>query len=267
MLIKAGMEHATRKAIDAEFADDRKLGHAVASSIGGLLLGVDDVTPSVLRPLLENMTNYSFFNDRALVGQGLLTRDVNLQYVEGQTSELAKFISNSLQAVGGNVVNVSPIKIDNFINGVFGTMGRDVLFTTNLLAEGISGNERPELKLSQLPEVGTAFYNPEGSQRVADYYQVRDKVMSAYNSYRSLVKTDPERAREYLEANRKLLALRGPVDAIGNRLEQLRAKQNRILADENLSEEQKREAVDKITQQKNQVVTGPTKMLRKRMED
>lgn len=267
MLIKAGMEHATRKAIDAEFADDRKLGHAVASSIGGLLLGVDDVTPSVLRPLLENMTNYSFFNDRALVGQGLLTRDVNLQYVEGQTSELAKFISNSLQAVGGNVVNVSPIKIDNFINGVFGTMGRDVLFTTNLIAEGISGNERPELKLSQLPEVGTAFYNPEGSQRVADYYQVRDKVMSAYTSYRSLIKTDPERAREYLEANRKLIALRGPVDAIGNRLEQLRAKQNRILADESLSEEQKREAVDKITEQKNQVVTGPTKMLRKRMED
>ena len=267
MLIKAGMEQATRLTMDAEFASDRKLGHAVLSSIGGLLLGVDDVMPSVLRPLLENMTNYSFFNDRALVGQGLLTRDVNLQYVEGQTSELAKFISNSLQAVGGNVVNVSPIKIDNIINGVFGTMGRDVLFTTNLIAEGISGNERPELKLSQLPEVGTAFYNPEGSQRVADYYQVRDKVMSAYNSYRSLVKTDPERAREYLEANRKLIALRGPVDAIGNRLEQLRAKQNRILADEILSEEQKREAVDKITEQKNQVVTGPTKMLRKRMEE
>lgn len=267
MLIKAGMEQATRLTMDAEFASDRKLGHAVLSSIGGLLLGVDDVTPAILRPLLENMTNYSFFNDRALVGQGLQQRDVNLQYVEGQTSELAKFISNSLQAVGGNVVNVSPIKIDNFINGVFGTMGRDVLFTTNLIAEGISGNERPELKLSQLPEVGTAFYNPEGSQRVADYYQVRDKVMSAYNSYRSLVKTDPQAAREYLAENRKLIALRGPVDAIGNRLEQLRAKQNKILADDSLSEEQKREAVDKITQQKNQVVTGPTKMLRKRMEE
>jgi hypothetical protein len=266
MLIKAGMEQATRLAIDAEFASDRKLGHAVASSIGGLLLGVDDVMPSVLRPLLENMTNYSFFNDRALVGQGLQQRDVNLQFVEGQTSELAKFISDSMQAVGGNVVNVSPIKIDNFINGVFGTMGRDVLFATNLLAESITGNERPELKLSQLPELGTAFYNPEGSQRVADYYQVRDKVMSAYNSYRSLVKTDPQAAREYLEANRNLIALRGPVDAIGNTLEQLRARQNRILADDKLSEEEKRVAIQKITEQKNRAVTEPTKMIRKRME-
>lgn len=267
MLIKAGMEQATRLAIDAEFASDRKLGHAVASSIAGLLLGAGDVMPSVLRPLLENMTNYSFFNDRALVGQGLQERDVNLQYVEGQTSELAKFISNSMQSVGGNVLNASPIKIDNFINGVFGTMGRDFLFTTNLIAEGISGNERPELKLSQMPEIGTAFYNPEGSQRVADYYQVRDKVMSAYNSYRSLVKTDPQAAREYLEENRKLIALRGPVDAIGNRLEQLRARQNRVLANDKLSEEQKRAEVDKITEQKNRVVTEPTKMLRKRMEE
>lgn len=266
MLIKAGMEQLTRKAIDAEFYTDRKLGHAVASSIGGLLLGVDDVTPSVLRPLLENMTNYSFFNDRALVGQSLMARDVNLRFVEGQTSELAKFISNSLQAVGGNVVNVSPIKIDNFINGVFGTMGRDVLATTNLIAEGISGNERPELKLSQYPEIGTAFYNPEGSQRVADYYQVRDKVMFAYDSYNSL-KNNPERAREYLEENRKLIALRGPVQAIGDRLEKLRARQNRILADESLSDAEKRAEIDKITEQKNQVVTGPTKMLRKRMEE
>jgi hypothetical protein len=91
--------------------------------------------------------------------------------------------------------------------------------------------------------------------------------MSAYTSYRSLVKTDPERAREYLEENRKLIALRGPVDAIGNRLEQLRARQNRILADDKLSEEQKRAEVDKITEQKNRVVTEPTKMIRKRMEE
>jgi len=266
MLIKAGMEQLTRKAIDAEFYTDRKLGHAVASSIGGLLLGVDDVTPSVLRPLLENMTNYSFFNDRALVGQSLQQRDVNLQFVEGQTSELAKFISASLQPVGGNVVNVSPIKIDNFINGVFGTMGRDALFATNLLAESISGNERPELKLSQKPEIGTAFYNTEGNQRVADYYQVRDKVMAAYNSYRSLVKTDPQAAREYLEENRKLIALRGPVDAIGNRLEELRARQNRILANDKLSAEQKGEQIEKITELKNRIVTEPTKRFRNRME-
>jgi hypothetical protein len=266
MLIKAGMEQATRLAIDAEFASNRKLGHAVASSIGGLLLGTGDVTPAVLRPLLENMTNYSWFNDRALVGQGLLNKDVNLQYVEGQTSELAKFISNSMQAVGGNVVNVSPIKIDNFINGIFGTMGRDALFATNLLAESISGVDRPELRLDQYAELGTAFYNTEGSQRVADYYQVRDKVMSAYSSYRSLVKPDPERAREYLAENKKLIIQRGAVEAVGAKLEQLRARQNRVLASKTLTDVQKRAEISKINELKDRAVTEPTKRIRERLE-
>lgn len=266
LVIKTGMEQLTRKAIDAEFYTDRKLGHAVASSLGGLLLGASDVTPAIIRPLLENMTNYSFFNDRALVGQGLQNLDVNLQKVEGQTSELAKFISNQLQAVGGNTVNVSPIKIDNLINGIFGTMGRDVIFLTNQLADAIQGTERPDLKPNQYFEVGTAFYDTKGGQRKADYYELRDKVSTAYSSYLRLQKTDPEAARAYMQENRQLIAMRSPIEAIGNRLEQLRAQRNRIIADKQMSGEEKRAKLDRITEMENQIVTEPTKRIRERLQ-
>lgn len=266
LFIKTGMEQLTRKAIDAEFYSDRKLGHAVASSLGGLLLGASDVTPAIIRPLLENMTNYSFFNDRALVGQGLQNLDVNLQKVEGQTSELAKFISNQLQAVGGNTVNVSPIKIDNLINGIFGTMGRDVIFLTNQLADAIQGTERPDLKPNQYFEVGTAFYDTKGGQRKADYYELRDKVSTAYSSYLRLQKTDPEAARAYMQENRQLIAMRSPIEAIGNRLEQLRAQRNRIIADKQMSGEEKRAKLDRITEMENQIVTEPTKRIRERLQ-
>lgn len=266
LVIKTGMEQLTRKAIDAEFYSDRKLGHAVASSLGGLLLGASDVTPAIIRPLLENMTNYSFFNDRALVGQGLQNLDVNLQKVEGQTSELAKFISNQLQAVGGNTVNVSPIKIDNLINGIFGTMGRDVIFLTNQLADAIQGTERPDLKPNQYFEVGTAFYDTKGGQRKADYYELRDKVSTAYSSYLRLQKTDPEAARAYMQENRQLIAMRSPIEAIGNRLEQLRAQRNRIIADKQMSGEEKRAKLDRITEMENQIVTEPTKRIRERLQ-
>ena len=265
LLIKSGVEQATRKAIDAEFYEDRKLGHAVVSSIGGLLLGASDVTPAIIRPLLENMTNYSFFNDRALVGQSLQGVATNLQYTD-QTSELSKFISNMLYQMGGEYTSISPIKLDNLINGVFGTMGRDVIFLTNQLSDAISGTERPDLKPNQYFEVGTAFYDTKGGQRKADFYNVYDKIDTAYNSYRRLLQSNPEAAREYLQENRQLIALRSPAEAVKNKLDQLRKQRNRISADTTLSGEEKRVRLDRITELENQIVTEPTKRLRERME-
>lgn len=265
LLIKTGVEQLTRKAIDAEFYEDRKLGHAVASSIGGLLLGASDVTPAIIRPLLENMTNYSFFNDRALVGQGLQGLATNLQY-SSQTSEISKFISNMLYEIGGEYTSISPIKLDNLINGVFGTMGRDVIFLTNQLSDAISGNERPDLQPNQYFEVGTAFYNPKGGQRKADFYNVYDKIDTAYTSYRALLTRNPEAARQYMQENRQLIALRSSAEVVKKRLDELRKQRNRISEDKTISGPEKRARLDRITELENKIVTEPTKRLRERME-
>lgn len=265
LLLKAGIEQMTRKAIDSEFYEDRKLGQAVFSGISNLLLGPSELTPAFFRPLIENTMNYSLFTGRALVGQSMAGADENLQFNES-TSEFSKTLSDYLQKTGFTPIQVSPIKIDNLITGIFGQMGRNALFLGNELSDAISGKERPDLRYDQIPEVSTLFATPVGNQRVTDFYDVYDKIMKATNSYNNLKKNNPERAREYLEENRKLIAARSSAQATKNTLDNLRKQRGQVIANKNMSGEEKRDRIEKIAKRSNELVVGPTKRLRERIE-
>jgi len=247
-LLKGATEHTYRMLTDQEFEDAAKMRHAIATGIGNLLVSPTDVMPSMIRPFLENVTNHSFFNDRALVSPTLLGRDVNKQYVEGQTSELAIYLSDVGQGMFGNEFNVSPIKIDNVLRGMFATMGTDVAYTSNLISNWATDSERPASKLNQIPEIGAIFYDPNGSQRKNDFYTLRDKVVSAHNTMLELRKTNPEEAAKYREDNAALLRLDGQVNAITNQFAQIR-KQKQSIMNKSLAEmdgDQKREAIDAL---------------------
>ena len=265
LLLKAGIEQMTRKTIGAEFYEDRKLGHAVFSGISNLLLGPADLTPAFFRPLIENAMDFSLFTGRALVGQSMIGADENLQFNE-KTSELSKLLSDYLQKTGFTPIQVSPIKIDNLITGIFGQMGRNALYLGNELSDAISGKERPDSRISQIPEIGGLFADSAGNQRVTDFYVAYDKVMKATNSYNRLKKTDPERAREYLEENRKLITARGAAQATKNRLDDLRKRRNQIINNKTMSGEEQEKRIREIIKKSNETVTGPTKRLLERIE-
>jgi hypothetical protein len=253
---------------DQEFEDAHKARHAIATGIGNLIVSPTDVLPSMIRPILENATNYSFFNDRALVSPTLSTRDVNQQFVEGQTSELAKYISDVGQGMFGNEFNVSPIKIDNVLRGMFGTIGSDVAFTSNLISNYLSESERPTPKLNQIPEIGAVFYDPNGSQRKNDFYNLRDKVVRAHNTLLSL-KDNPEEAAEYREKNAVLLRLTGRVNSINNQLTSIRQQKNAMLA-KPLSEmdgDQKREALDKFAAREKELLGNRVQVMQNELEE
>jgi hypothetical protein len=262
MVLKSTIEQLTRKAIDAEFYTDRKLGHAFFSGLGNLLLSPTDVMPSVIRPFIENITNYSFFQGRALVGIDQRRKLTNEQYVKGQTSEMAKWLSNFGQEVLGDELNVSPIKIDNTLRGLFGTMGQDVMFVTNVIAESVNDRARPSLKLNQLPEVGTAFYDPQGGQREADYYDLKEKVDKRYDTYLDIKKTDPQRANQFRQDNIQYFRIRSQLESIEKQLTNLRARKNKMLESKTMSSEEKAEMRDKISANKKRILgTRIQKML------
>lgn len=266
LALKAAIEHSYRTMSEQQFETPEKFQHAMKSGALNLITSPTDVMPSLVKPMIENTTNYSFFTGRPLVGINLANKDTNMQYVKGQTSEISKTMSDIGQAILGNDLNVSPIKIDNFIRGFFGSMGQDVLFTTNMIADGLSDVDRPAAKLNQLPEIGAAFYNPQGSQRKSDYYQLRDMVEARYNTYLDLRKSNPERAKAYREENKAALQLMSPLNAIGNQLENLRARRNRIIESSGLSADEKRDALDKIAAQEKQVIGTRIQALRARLE-
>lgn len=265
LLLKSGIEQLTRKSINAEFYNDEKGWNAVKASLANLIIGGSDITPTIIKPMVEGAANYSFFTGRALVGQSLLNKETYLQYGE-KTSELSKGFGKLLHEIGGESLGVSPIKIDNFINGVLGTMGRDLLFTTDLLYNLITGTEKPDRDISQYMEVGRAFYNTKGAQRVTDFYDVHDDVMRAYDSYQSLLKENPKAAKEYLEENRKLILLRPAVTTVKKNLDAIRDERKRILANPNLSSAEKTAKIDALKERANKIVTEPTKRLRERLD-
>ena len=254
LAIKAAVEHGYRTSTEQEFETGSKFAHAMKSSAINLMVSPTDVMPSIFRPLLENITNYSFFSGRALVGPGLARQATPEQYVKGQTSELAKEISQVMFDMFGNDIAISPIKIDNWIRGTFGSMGADILATTNLIAEGLSDSERPALKLNQLPEVGAMFYDPEGGQRKADYYNLRDQVEPIYNTYLKKRKENPAEAREYFEDYKDYIRLMPQLNAIGNQLEPIRAQRNRIMEDPKLDADEKREKLDALSQREKRMI-------------
>ena len=268
LVLKAGIEHTYRTMSEQEFESPAKFRHAMASGAMNLITSPTDIMPSLVKPVIENMTNYSFFSGRQLVGAGLSNKDTNEQYVKGQTSELAKYFSDIGQAVLGNDLNVSPIKIDNFIRGLFGSMGQDVLFASNVIADSLSDVERPAAKLNQLPEIGAMFYDPQGSQRKGDYYALRDRIESRYNTFLDLRKNNPERAKEYREEHKAELQLMPVINAIGKQLENTRAQRNRIMEmpASKMSGEEKREALDKIAEREKTMIGNRVQKLYERLE-
>jgi hypothetical protein len=70
--------------------------------------------PQTFLPAVEVATNYSFFTQRPIVGQGMEQIAPGYQIGPG-TSKIAATIGNSL--------GISPIKLDHLVQGYTGTMG------------------------------------------------------------------------------------------------------------------------------------------------
>lgn len=100
----------TLEAIDSK--DPKAIDELFASIAGGFSPGF---IPTALIPIIENITNYSFFLDRPIVGQGKSSLPP-AQQAGNYTSETAKLI--------GETLNYSPAKIDNLIQGYTGGLGR-----------------------------------------------------------------------------------------------------------------------------------------------
>jgi len=151
---------------------------------------VEAVTPSlypaVVRPLIEWMTNYSFWTGRNLVPDRLKkTIDgkpiPSEQQFTSYTSELAKSLGDTWLAKS---IKLSPIAIDNWISGWFGSAGR---FLANMLNDPISyvkGNSRPPEPAKywyEMPFIGSFVrQNGQNSEYVNRMYEIRDDMSEAY---------------------------------------------------------------------------------------
>lgn len=127
---------------------------------------VPGVIPTLVLPLIEWITNYSFFRGKPVVSKSQERLPDELQYGP-YTSEMSK-------ALGDNpVMKLSPVKIDNLWRGYTGTMGMFLWQAPDLLIA--EKRNLPEKKLSEMAFARDFVVNDMNLTRTMnDFYQLKE---------------------------------------------------------------------------------------------
>lgn len=149
------------------------------------------VTPGIimtaLRPVLEWRYNYSEWTGRKLVPERLSKLPPEQQYTTA-TSELAKLMSQ----FAGKYVGLSPIAIDNFFSGWFGSLGRMSANALNKPIDAIRGSSRPPEPARywyESPFIGSfARQDGQNSVYVERFYQLAEDMEMDYKRSDSYAK-------------------------------------------------------------------------------
>lgn len=155
--------------------------------------------PTFMEPVIENITNYSFFLDRKIVPSGKETLPPEAQYGT-YTSEIAKII--------GKALNYSPSKIDNLIQGYSGGLGKYATAGIDKALEGtgiVQSPPPPAGSLEDTPVLKAFMIRPptgQSSESVNDVYNAYAQAASDYSFVKKLVdEGQPERAQEYAKSH------------------------------------------------------------------
>ena len=238
------VQYINRSGTDEEQAITAALGSTVKAAFSAY--SSPTAVPSLIRPVLENMTNYSFFLQRELESASMQRREPGFRSTS-TTSELAKAL--------GETTNISPIKIDNFLRGTFGMAGS----TTLLMTDALLNPSRPDRPLYQMPFTSIFLYDTVGGRSKVEFYELREKVGQADSTFKDLLKTDPAKAEKFLEANEALISAAPIINNTLRDLSQMRALRTMVEqgTDEMLgmSSKERRELIDEIRGSENELVS------------
>jgi len=180
--------------------------------------------PLAVRPLLEIVTNHSFLTGRELEG----TYQQTLMPHERQnnaTSFPAKALSNAIYEFtkGQFGLDISPIKIDQAVNGYFGAVPAVVnLLTDSMLNPG--SVDRPMSKWMGIS--GYAYDESNLSNPVDEFYNLQERTLPVLKTLQDLTKRDPEKAMQFAQDHQQELALAKPVQHALSELSKIRQYEN-----------------------------------------
>jgi tRNA G10 N-methylase Trm11 len=187
--------------------------------------------PTAMIPIIEAFANKSYFTGRPIVPQREEKLEPRYQYGP-YTTETAKSI--------GNILNLSPRMIENYIRGYTGGLGMYSIKFAEGIGEvtGIMGDtSKPSLSASEYP-VLKAFMAKEyiSSQSVQDFY---DELNELERKYATTNQTG--KAHITLKEHARLKKLR----KVAGKFSDIRKVEREILGSETLMPEQKKAALDR----------------------
>lgn len=172
--------------------------------------------PQAAKPLLEAWTNHSFLTGRELEGIHQKGMTPSMRRTSG-TSELAIAIAEFARDSVG--VEVSPIMVDNSLRGYLGSTAA----MATMVTDGMLNPTRMDRPVHKWALVSNYAYDPVGTRRVSEFYEVREKVGQVNATLNELAKSDINAAAAYYKEHEQELALSSTVNATLEQVEQTRA--------------------------------------------
>ena len=240
---------------DNAFTDGKKIRRAMSDSLKNAVLS-PTVAPQAIKPLLEVATNYNFFTGRSIVGQGIANKITSEQYTNS-TSELAKLL--------GSAGSVAPVNIDHLIKGYFGTSGGLGLMATNAILNADSAEVKPEKSwrdaIASTPGLSTFVSREYGNADKNDFYELRGEFDKLNNTFNAMKKQGRiEEAKELLEENKAILALKPQINNINNQLTKLRDYEKQVYESTKMDAEQKGAEIKRIRDMEQKMLANVHKL-------
>jgi len=216
--------------------DPKEIKTIVQSIKDGAMPGL---IPTAALPIIENMTNWSFFMERPIESETIK------RLPPGQR---ANQYTNSVLKKIGKVTNISPIKMENWVRGWSGGLGKlgldivDPLFKTDVPEVSKKWYEvTPGIK-------GFIAKEPIGGagKDITNFYDNLEEITQAEQGYKVLIKTDTKEAREFDERTNRIRIFAKTFRKESLKLGELRKRKAIIMASKIYTSEQKRVMVDNI---------------------
>ncbi len=238
------------------FDKDTKGMKEVAKSI--LAGGIPGVIPTVAAPVLENVTNYNFFTDRPLENQTLQSLPPAMRSTY-TTTEMSKKM--------GKMFDVSPIKLDNMLQGWTGGLGRQFAE----LADLVMSDKVPEVEkhwYEKTPMVkGFVAREPIGppSESVNSFYDIYEKTQQADRGYKTLAKAgNPSDTKKFFSEHKKEIAMASSARKLSETLASLRKQIVMVQQNTTMASGTKRMRIDLIQKRMTSVAKTYNKIYESR---
>ncbi|MDO9463822.1 MAG: LPD38 domain-containing protein [bacterium] len=194
--------------------------------------------PTAALPILENMTNWSFFMERPIESETIKRLPPGQRAHQYTSIALKKF---------GKAMDISPIKMENWVRGWTGGLGK---FGLDIID--------PLFKTDEIPEVTKHWYEVTpglkgfigkefvGGKDITNFYDNLEKITQAEQGFNLLFKTDKEEADKFNKKTNGIKRFATSFRKTSLKIGKLRKRKSVIMESKQYTSDRKRELVDEI---------------------
>lgn len=245
LLPKVIAEHTYHALVENGMTDKTKFRTSMKDAVLSSILAPGPFPQAVKAPI-EVAINYDFYQGRPLIGFFDQKKDAERQF-NLNTSEFAKVV--------GSTGLISPVAVDHLMRGMFGSVGGLFLWGTNKMINTFGPDiERPaedwQDAIASLPSAGAFLKKSTQSALKNDFYQLRDEVEKAKNTFNDYKNYSPEGIEEFIANEDKMakLALSKQVEKISDQLSKVRKAIKQVTMSPMMTDTEKQDYIRELRQ-------------------